>query len=237
VAKNKADERKAKRERKANEKADKATRKQAKKADKAKKKARKRRSPEESRALILEAATTVFAELGPDRAGLKEVAKEAGVSHGLVTHYFGTFDALVEQVLGARMDAMRESLLAAIAASPDQLRAETLIREGVREVSDPITGRLMAWAFLTRRLDESGFFALRRQGLRRIVDALTAHPEVVAAGIARDELERRILIVWCAVLSYTVTAPTLWGALGKEPSAERDAAIEAHLVRIATEGL
>ena len=36
-------------------------------------------------------AAEVLAELGPDRAGLKDVARRAGVSHGLVTHYFGPF--------------------------------------------------------------------------------------------------------------------------------------------------
>ena len=60
---------------------------------------RVRRSPEEARTLILDAADAVFREHLPDAVGLKEVAKAAGVSHALVTHYFGTYANLVEAAL------------------------------------------------------------------------------------------------------------------------------------------
>ncbi|HHH11020.1 MAG TPA: TetR/AcrR family transcriptional regulator, partial [Sorangium sp.] len=60
---------------------------------------RVRRSPEEARSHILAAARRVFAVQGPDAVGLKEVAREARVSHGLITHYFGRYEALVEAVL------------------------------------------------------------------------------------------------------------------------------------------
>ena len=204
---------------------------------KPKRKARLRRTPEEARALILSAAAEVFAELGPDRAGLKDVAARAGVSHGLVTHYFGTFDGLVEQVLALRMGEMRENLLAQIAGSAAQLSFQDLIHVGVRAMRDPVVGRLMAWAFLSGRLAEVSFFAHERKGLRAIVDALMRHPEIRHADVSRDLVERRIVIVWCALLSYGVAAPTLWSALGETHTDERDRAIEADLLRIATAGL
>ena len=69
---------------------------------------RARRSPEEARALILEAAERVFATHLPDVVGLKDVAREAGVSHALVTHYFGTYSALVEATLERRFFKLRD---------------------------------------------------------------------------------------------------------------------------------
>jgi len=63
---------------------------------------RVRRDPEEARSVILDAAERVFAEKGPDAAGLKDVAAMAGVSHALVSHYFGSYDALVEETLARR---------------------------------------------------------------------------------------------------------------------------------------
>lgn len=200
-------------------------------------KPRVRRAPEEARALILGAATEVLAELGPDRAGLKDVARSAGVSHALVTHYFGTFEALVEEVLGVRMDQLREDVLAEIARSGERLRVADLVRVGLRAIREPVTIRLMAWAFLSRRMEDDGFFAYERQGLRRIVDALMVHPEMRGAKIAREEVERRIIIVWCATVTYAVTASSVWRTLGKKHTRQRDASIEAELVKLATAGL
>ena len=71
---------------------------------------RKRRSPEEARRLILDAAEHVFSERGPDAAGLKLVAAQAGVTHGLVTHYFRTYDALVEATMERATTRARERL-------------------------------------------------------------------------------------------------------------------------------
>src|SRR4051812_23836783 len=69
---------------------------------------RRRRSPELARQELLDAAERVFAGAQPDQVGLKEVAHEAGVSHALITHYFGTYAGLLEAALARRQTAMRE---------------------------------------------------------------------------------------------------------------------------------
>jgi AcrR family transcriptional regulator len=51
------------------------------------------------RAALLDAAITVVANHGLRGLTLRAVAAEAGVSHGLVRHHFGTRDALVEATL------------------------------------------------------------------------------------------------------------------------------------------
>src|ERR1700733_1325987 len=65
-------------------------------------KPRVRRDPEAARELILAAAEHLFANQSPDVVGLKDVARVAGVSHALVSHYFGTYDRLVDAVLERR---------------------------------------------------------------------------------------------------------------------------------------
>ncbi len=67
---------------------------------------RRRRDPTEARRELLDAAERVLAIHGPDAVGLRDVAREAGVSHGLVTHYFGTYDALVEAVFARRTERL-----------------------------------------------------------------------------------------------------------------------------------
>src|SRR6185503_1118148 len=73
--------------------------------------ARRRRDPATARQELLDAAERVFAQRQPDRVGLKEVAREAGVSHALITHYFGTYAGLLEATLERRNRATREAAL------------------------------------------------------------------------------------------------------------------------------
>ena len=53
---------------------------------------------EDKRTLILQAAIRVFAAEGYEAARVGDIAKEAGVAYGLVYHYFGSKDAVLEAV-------------------------------------------------------------------------------------------------------------------------------------------
>src|SRR5205823_12670801 len=53
---------------------------------------------EDKRRQILAAAVRVFAAQGYDAARVGDVAKEAGVAYGLVYHYYGSKDAVLEAV-------------------------------------------------------------------------------------------------------------------------------------------
>ena len=53
------------------------------------------------RRLILDAAVRVFARQGYDASRVGDVAKEAGVAYGLVYHYFGSKEAVLEAVFRA----------------------------------------------------------------------------------------------------------------------------------------
>jgi AcrR family transcriptional regulator len=68
--------------------------------------AKRRRDPEASRAAILQAAREVFNERGYTRATIREIARRAGVTHGLVMRHFGTKEQLLVQALpGPRVAA------------------------------------------------------------------------------------------------------------------------------------
>ncbi|MFN2629179.1 MAG: TetR/AcrR family transcriptional regulator [Gaiellaceae bacterium] len=55
-------------------------------------------APEEKRRLIFDAAVRVFARKGFHTCRVGDIAEEAGVSHGLLYHYFPSKDALLETV-------------------------------------------------------------------------------------------------------------------------------------------
>lgn len=96
----------------------------------------------DTRAEILEAARSVFAERGFDRATIRAIAAEAGVDPAMIHHYFGTKD----QLFTASIDipaAATERVLALLAQDPDDLGrhlAETFF--GVWENDEPRTALL-----------------------------------------------------------------------------------------------
>lgn len=56
---------------------------------------RRRRDPEASRAAILEATRQALAENGYARATIRDIARRAGVTHGLVMRHFGSKEQLM----------------------------------------------------------------------------------------------------------------------------------------------
>src|SRR5205814_4950677 len=71
--------------------------------------------PEDKRRQILAAAVRVFAAQGYEASPVGDVAKEAGVAYGLVYHYFGSKEAVLEAVFREQWGR----LLAAVAVAED----------------------------------------------------------------------------------------------------------------------
>lgn len=183
-----------------------------------------RRTPEQARATILLAAEKLLAERGPDAVGLKDVAAAAGVSHGLVSHYFGTYEALVEQTLEKQATALRQKLLEQMAASSAE-GPDAWIEALFSAISQPLYGRLAGWALLSGRLDRDDFFPRREQGLREIANAIEARyrEHYKTLPFSRDDLEFFLMLVLAAAFGYSLGRPVLWASLARDASHERDA--------------
>ena len=83
---------------------------------------RPRGDSEQTKAQIISAATQMFAEHGILAVTVRDIAKAAGVTHGLVHHYFGTKEQLVGEVLKSAITASAEVLTAnPIDASPNSI--------------------------------------------------------------------------------------------------------------------
>src|SRR6185436_9837096 len=161
---------------------------------------------EDKRRQILQAAVRVFAAQGYEATRVGDVAKEAGVAYGLVYHYFGSKDAVLEAVF-------REAwgrLLAAVALAeqtganaPEQLALVVkIVLRAWRD--DPDLVRLLVRE-ITRsphiqdELDEIGqAFASLERIIRRGQDEGTFRPEVdarLAAWMVYGSLEE-VLTGW-----------------------------------------
>jgi TetR/AcrR family fatty acid metabolism transcriptional regulator len=66
----------------------------------------------DKRRLILDAAVRVFARQGFHAARVSDIADEAGVAYGLVYHYFGSKDAVLDSVFVERWGALLTAIRA-----------------------------------------------------------------------------------------------------------------------------
>lgn len=181
---------------------------------------RKRRSPEEARALILAAAQRLLASHGPDAVGLKDVAREAGVSHALVTHYFGTIDGLVDAALEAHATEARGELVRRIAMHPDEGPREWM-QHYFEWVNRPLTGRLLAWALVTGRIARDDFFSRRLRGAKHVVDALSKRLDASPRrDVARSDLEFAVVLLLAASHGYALGKHAFWASLGRDSVGE-----------------
>ena len=81
-----------------------------------------RRTPEEARRLILDAAEACMAKAGPAGLRLQEVAEAAGVSHPTILHHFESRDGLIRAVHLRSLGQLRESLTAAMTGADASVR-------------------------------------------------------------------------------------------------------------------
>lgn len=87
---------------------------------------RKRRTAEEARTAILDAAERRLIASGPAGIRLQEVAADVGVSHPTVLHHFGSREALVEAVVARVQQSIFSPILEALRTT--DLREDSIAR-------------------------------------------------------------------------------------------------------------
>src|SRR5215470_7450941 len=85
---------------------------------------RLRRTPEEARRLILEAAQTLIAATGPEGLRLQDIAAAAGISHSLILHHFGSREGLVRALTRQTVAELRDKLVAAMASGESSVEQQ-----------------------------------------------------------------------------------------------------------------
>ena len=96
-----------------------------------------RRTPEEARRVILDAAEACMAKAGPAGLRLQDVAEVAGVSHPTILHHFESREGLIRALNLRSLQDLRERLVAAMSGAVDSLGpvAETFeaFRDGIAQ--------------------------------------------------------------------------------------------------------
>jgi AcrR family transcriptional regulator len=191
---------------------------------------RRRRAPDVARQELLDAAERVFIEFAPEQVGLKDVAREAGVSHALITHYFGTYAGLVEATLERRLTSLRETVMARLADASVLARPTELLAILFRAFEDPVHLRLMKWMVASERAGALHALALQHHGLQLVAQQV-AHavrppkpsPETIAT------IELALMTSVAAALGYAISKYALAGAAGRQVSGALDNQVQETL--------
>ncbi len=188
--------------------------------------ARRRRAPEEARIEILDAADRVFAGSQPDHVGLKDVGREAGVSHALITHYFGTFAGLIEAALERRIRTLRETMLAKLRDAGALAQPSELLGLLFQALEDPVHLRLMRWLLASERPAAAYAFGLQTHGLQMVARQVATSLDPAPTLDLVNKIELTLLTAVAAAYGYALAKYSLVGGLGREASPALDAEVQ-----------
>ena len=184
-----------------------------------------RLDPDTRRDQILDAANALFAERGYDEVLIEDIARAAGVTRGLVHHYFGgrkdVYVALLERLGGVREETLRAPVG----------------RSGRARVADTVS-RWLDWTGANGAI-YLGTIApgedIADPDVRRVVDELMhrAVAQVVAfhADIAEDSARLRYALECWTGLNRAATRRWLRGEATREATQELLASTLEHVLR------
>lgn len=158
---------------------------------------RRRLDPASRREQLLDAAVELAAGRDLTLLSVQDIAQHAGVSEGLLYHYFPTKDALLVAAVQRAADALMAALGSAAQGPPDEALAAGLAAFLDHVEADP-TGWLAVLQARTGALAEIGA-AVEAHGLRLTLEALDIDepsPLMQAALAGWAALEREACVLW-----------------------------------------
>jgi TetR/AcrR family fatty acid metabolism transcriptional regulator len=187
----------------------------------------------DKRRVILRAAITVFAHHGYHTSRVADVAREAGVAYGLVYHYFGSKEDLLETIFRRTWSRMLEAVQEVEhsgAPARDQLQAVARIVLGAWE-SDPDLVRV-----LIREVARSPQLG---NEVEEVEHAFAALERIVVRGQEEGELKPDLDPRFAALIVYGALEEilTAW-VFGRLPAGPDDVArAEQTVIAVVTDGL
>ena len=180
---------------------------------------RLRRTPEEARRLILDAAQELIARNGPEGLRLQEIAAAAGISHPLILHHFGSREGLVRALVQDAVAELRDKLIAALTSGESSL--EQQLDQVFGAYRDGLAPRL-AWL---ATIDPTGEQVGPATIMRDIADSLHASRAAAApTGVAPDRADTEMLVHLIAVAAFgdAIVGRRLWRSAALPATGETD---------------
>lgn len=136
----------------------------------------KRVDPLERRRSIAEAVFRVTADRGVEAVSLRDVAAEAGVSMGMVQHYFHTKDEMLLFALDCMRERVAGRLQARLARLPDATPRDVtraVLTELLPTGEDTRAEAVVSVGFYSRAAVTPAYATALREGLRSLLDVIT----------------------------------------------------------------
>ncbi|WP_405623467.1 TetR family transcriptional regulator [Streptomyces sp. NBC_00076] len=150
---------------------------------------RRRRDPEGHRAAIIDAARHTFAERGYARTTLREIARRAGVTHGLITRHFSSKERLFLASVPGNRD-LEGVAVGAPETLPDRIAQAFVRRLETDAVNDPLIALLRS-AASDERAAAHLLVAMQEQSAAVYRSVLSPG----AAATPDDDLDTRVALV------------------------------------------
>ena len=172
----------------------------------------RRSEPDARRLSLIEACGRVLARAGIAGASVRAIAVEAGVSPGLVGHYFPGVDGLIAATYahtGARVDAALAAAVKAAGADP-RARLEAFVTASfAAPIADPelLATWIAFWSLVGARPDIAALHDEQYGGFRAQLEALLA-----GCGVAPAQLR-------ATAIAITALVDGLWLELCLSPHA------------------
>ncbi len=187
---------------------------------------RVRRTAEDARTAILDAAEKRLAAVGPAGIRLQDVAADVGVSHPAILHHFGDREGLVHAVVERAMDKLEDDLVSTLTtnAGPDPPDTATMLSRVFETLADRGAARLVAWLLL------SGYrpFASERSraNWKRIAEVTHEARTTLLDGIAKPTYEDTrftLVLSSLALFGEALAGPSVFMSAGfdADPDAAR----------------
>ena len=152
--------------------------------------ARRRRTADQAKLEILDAARELLLTDGPDGLRLELIAKQTGMTHPNILHHFGSMESLREALHRKVSLDLREGLLGVLTSeSKDGSDLNTGLRKVFEEISNPEKGRLLAWVVAAGR---DPWPASEDYGMSAIADLLG---KSLGADEAQRDLVNRVVFM------------------------------------------
>lgn len=213
---------------------------------------RKRRTAEEARRAILDAAALRLTEEGPDGLKLQAIAQDVGISHSAILHHFGSREKLLEELRTDGFEGLARELKERL-QRPDEVDSILGFFEKIAvSLGSSVRGRLFVWQVLTGYAPERasvGEAVLGADGAGGLLDGLAQRlhalraEEAEARGLAEPSLDesRRIMALSACLMIGEATAGHVMlrsSRLGQDPETREafQAWLPVQLARLATPG-
>lgn len=197
--------------------------------------ARRRRTAEEARREILDAAQKRLAAGGPEAVRLQDIAADLGISHPAILHHFETREGLLQAIAVRAMEELNEGLVRDIESG--RLEPGEGIERVFQTLSNGHTARLLAWRVLSGRAPSAS-----RQHMREVIDAVhrLSEERAQATGTAPppyEEVAFCLRLASAAMFGDVILGPFLNASMGTDEAFQRrfrlwlDELISEHLSR------